>query len=607
MSLLGVVGALLAVGLLIVVHELGHFLAAKRLGVRVERFAVGFGPALVRWRRGGTEYVLNAVPLGGYVKMAGEEPQEAGVGAPDEFFSQSPGRRALIIVAGVLMNALVALVCFVVAFQIGVKFPKAEVGRVVPGGPAEEAGLKPGDEIVGVGAWRDIDFHDLSQLIALSDPATGVDLTIRRAGREQRVRLRPRYSPALGSPVAGFDPAMSLTIKALLKGFPAERAGLRPGDRVVAVDGQTMRSWNHLYQTVQQSAGRELAVTVRRGDETLTFRVAPRPTCTYRLGARPRDGEPVLRAVVSLSPAERAGLVPGDRVVAVGGRRVSTWLELVGALREAPAGPLELTVERAGGRRSVTVKVPAETRQWHNRIGVLGLPPVVGEVEPGGPAEAAGLRPGMRVTPFVLSDGSLHPVSYWEELEVEADHLHGLPLRLRCEADGEVTEVTLRPTPGEPTGRYLIGIEPEPKMVVRKAGLLGAVRLGVKKSILTALSVYQFLRRLLFTRSISSGQLAGPLTIGYITYKAAAHADLSRLLYFLGVVGINLSLVNLLPIPILDGGHLMFIGLEKLKGSPVSPRALALAQYVGLALLIGLFLFVTYNDITRNLKFLLGG
>lgn len=607
MSIVGVVGALLAVGLLIVVHELGHFLAAKWLGVRVERFAVGFGPALVRWQWGQTEYVLGAVPLGGYVKMAGEESQSARRGAPDEFFGQSPGRRALIIVAGVVMNALVALASFVIAFQIGVKFPKAEVGRVVPGGPAEEAGLKSGDEITGVGGWRNVDFYDLSQLIALSDPATGVELTIRRDGREQRLRLRPRYSPALGVPVPGFDPAMSLTIKALIKDFPAEQAGLRPGDRVVAVGGEPMHSWNHLYQTVQQSGGSELAITVRREEETLTFRVSPRSTYTYRLGAWPEESDPVVQMVSTLSPAERAGLAVGDRIVAVEGHRIQSWSQLRRMLEEAEPGPLQLTVERADRLRSVTVVVPAETWQWYGRIGLLGAPAVVGGVEPGGPAEAAGLRPGMQVTHFVLSDGSLRQVSYWEELEAQANGLYGLPLVLRGLADGETTEVTLTPVRGESAGRVLIGIEPEPKMVVRKAGFLGASKLGLKKSVLTALSVYQFLRRLLFTRSISSGQLAGPLTIGYITYKAAARADLSRLLYFLGVVGINLALVNLFPIPILDGGHLMVIGVEKLKGSPVSPRALAVAQYVGLALILGLFLFVTYNDITRNLKFLLGG
>ena len=607
MSIVGVIGAVVAVGMLIVVHELGHFLACRWVGVRVERFSLGFGPPLLRWKPGATEYVLSAIPLGGYVKMAGDEPGDPRTRAPDEFFSQPPGRRAFIIVAGVVVNAILALVCFIMAFQIGVEFPKAEVGRVIVGGPADEAGLQAGDEIVGVGGWRDVDFYDVYLLIALSDPKTGANLVVRRDGREHTVRLFPRYSPALGRPAAGFDAALSLTIMALVKGFPAESVGLQPADRVVAVDGVPMRSWSHLYGTLQESGGREVAVTVVRQGKELTFQVTPRPTFTYGLGASPEDGRPVIDRVGALTPAERGGLRQGDRIAALAGRGVEFWSELVGALAEAESGPLELTVERHGELHTVTVEVPAERKGWYNRIGVLGRPPVIGEVRPGGPADVAGLRPGMRVTQFGFSSDKLHPITYWEEMELEAAALLGPTLVLRAVADGADVEVTLTPEPGEPTGRYLIGIEPEAKKIVRKAGFFGACRLGVKKSLLTALSIYQFLRRMLFTRTISSNQLAGPLTIGVITYKAAAQADMGLLLYFLGMVGINLALVNLLPIPILDGGHLAVIGVEKLKGSPVSPRALALAQYIGLTLIISLFLLVTYNDITRHLKLLLGG
>ena len=607
MSVLGVVVAAFVVGMLIVVHELGHFLVAKRVGVRVERFSVGFGPALVRWQRGGTEYVLRAVLLGGYVKMAGDEPTEGVTGAPDEFFSQPPGRRALIIVAGVAMNALLAFVCFIAAFQIGVKFPKAEVGAVVPGGPAEEAGLEPGDEILAVGGWHDVDMQDVLQLVALADPKVGLPFVVRRDGAERTVRLFPRYSPGVGTPTAGFDPAMSLTIKALVAGFPGESAGLRAGDRLVSADGEPLRSWNHLFDTVQRSGGRELRLAVERQGAMLTFPVTPQATYTYRLGASPADSEATLGAVMVLSPAERAGLAEGDRVLEVGGRPAGKWSELAQALAGAEAGPIAVVVERKGARQTLTVSVPAERARWYNRIGVLGRPPVVGEVEPGGPAEKAGLVPGMRVVRSGSSAESLRPVTFWEELEAEATALNGEPLLLACATPGGEVLLTLTPCEGEPTGRYLIGIQPEEKFLVRKAGFFGACRLGWSKSLLTAVSVYQSFRRILFTHTVSSSQLAGPLTIGYITYKTAAHAQLSRLLYFLGIIGINLSLVNLLPIPILDGGHLLIIAVEKVKGSPVSPRALALAQYVGLAFLVSLFLFLTYNDITLHLKLLLGG
>ena len=608
-----ILATVFVLGLLVFIHELGHFLVAKRVGVRVERFSVGFGPALVRWQRGGTEYVLRAIVLGGYIKMAGDEPTEGVTGAPDEFFSQTPGRRALIIVAGVVMNALLGFLCFIVAFQIGVKFPKAEVGAVVPGGPAEEAGLEPGDEILAVGGWHDVDMQDVLQLVALADPKVGLPFVVDRDGAERTVRLFPRYSPGVGTPTAGFDPAMSLTIKALVAGFPGESAGLSVGDRLVSVDDEPLRSWNHLFDTVQASGGRELRLTVERQGAMLTFPVTPQATYTYRLGASPADSEATLGAVMVLSPAERAGLAEGDRVLEVGGRPAGKWSELVQALAAAESGPVAVVVERKGVRRTLTVSVPAERARWYNRIGVLGRPPVVGEVDPGGPAAQADLLAGMRVVRSGSSAEDLQPVTFWEELEAEATALNGEPLFLGCAPpagagatpEGEAL-LTLTPERGEPTGRYLIGIQPEQKFLVRKASFFGACRLGWSKSLLTAVSVYQSFRRILFTHTVSSSQLAGPLTIGYITHKTAS-TGLSRLLYLLGIIGINLSLVNLLPIPILDGGHLLVIAVEKVKGSPVSPRALALAQYVGLAFLVSLFLFLTYNDITLHLKLLLGG
>jgi len=606
-SVVGVVGALLAVGLLIVVHELGHFLACRWVGVRVERFSIGFGPALVSWKPGETEYVLGVVPLGGYVKMAGEEPSEGVTPAPDEFFSQPASGRALIIVAGVVMNAILAIVCFIIAFKMGVTFPKPEIGHVTPGGPADEAGLRSGDEIVAVGGWRDVDYPDVLQLIALSDPAKGIDVSVRRDGSERTVRLYPAPSRALGMPVAGFNPAMSLRVGALMEGFPAQAAGIKPNDLIVAIDGAPVPSWPHMQQTVQESRGKELTVTVERENSRLDFTVTPEPTYTYELGAQPSVQAPEVAQVAEMSPAERAGLQEGDRILAVEGREAGSWSALDTLLAEAGPGSVGLTVRRGEDSKVLAVVVPEGRPLWDHLIGVLGQKPIVGSVEPGGPAEAAGLTPGTEVTDLGSSPESLRPLRFWEQLEGSVSAAQGGPIVLRCRRGEESILTTVTPRRGEPTGRSLIGIEAQPKRWERKAGLFGAIRLGTRKSMLTALQVYLFVRRVLFTRTISSEQIAGPITIGYITYKAAATSSWSRLLYLLGIVGVNLALINLFPLPILDGGHLAVIALEKVKGSPVSPRALAVAQYVGLALIISLFLLVTYNDITRNLKMLLGG
>ena len=149
------------IGFLIFIHELGHFLVAKRMGVRVERFSLGFGPTIVGFRRGDTEYVLSWIPLGGYVKMAGENPGDPRAGAPDEFTSKPVWRRALIAVAGIAMNSVTALTAFVLAFQLGVEALSPVVGGTEAGWPAWEAGVREGDTLVAIGDTPLRSFEDL--------------------------------------------------------------------------------------------------------------------------------------------------------------------------------------------------------------------------------------------------------------------------------------------------------------------------------------------------------------------------------------------------------------------------------------------------------------
>src|SRR5262245_54139374 len=152
--------AALGIGLVIFIHELGHFLAAKAFKVRVEVFSLGFGPRLWGFTRKGTDYRIALVPVGGYVKMAGDTPGEESSGAPDELTSKSVGQRFVIFSAGVIMNMVLAVVLFPIAFAGGVSFPKPEVGSVDAGGPAWKAGLQPGDEIDRVSNRRIYGFQD---------------------------------------------------------------------------------------------------------------------------------------------------------------------------------------------------------------------------------------------------------------------------------------------------------------------------------------------------------------------------------------------------------------------------------------------------------------
>ncbi|HHT9107195.1 MAG TPA: M50 family metallopeptidase, partial [Candidatus Wunengus sp. YC64] len=203
---------IVGIGLLIFIHELGHFLVAKKIGVRVLAFSLGFGPAIFKKKWGETEYRLSIVPLGGYVKLAGEGPEEEKTGASWEFSSKSAGQRASVFVAGVALNAVLAFIAFIVAFQIGVPFITPEVGQVMPGWPAWEAGIQRGDKIVEIDGSKDLDFEDLFTIVALSNPAAGVSLKVERDNKTFDVTVMPKYDEEHGIQRIGIMPATSLEI-----------------------------------------------------------------------------------------------------------------------------------------------------------------------------------------------------------------------------------------------------------------------------------------------------------------------------------------------------------------------------------------------------------
>jgi len=189
-DVLGAVMVAVGFGGLIFIHELGHYLACRVTGTRVEAFSIGFGPKLFGWRRGHTVYKLSLIPLGGYVKMAAENPGERGTGAPDEFPNKSFSQRLFIMSAGVLFNLILAFLLFAWAFGIGVPTPKAQIGYVVRGGPAWEAGLLPGDTVTHVDGQEILGFTDLVAEVALSDEGP-VTLTVVRDGKTLELEVTP--------------------------------------------------------------------------------------------------------------------------------------------------------------------------------------------------------------------------------------------------------------------------------------------------------------------------------------------------------------------------------------------------------------------------------
>ena len=449
---LGSVGsAIVALGALIFIHELGHFLVAKAVGVGVERFSLGFGPRLWAIRRGETEYCISIVPLGGYVKMVGEEAHgedaihPVATGPPPDprrsFVAKPLWTRFLIVFAGPGMNFVLAAAIFSVVFAVvGSPDFRTVVGRVQPDGAAAQAGL-------------------------------------------------------------------------------------RPRDTIVIVDGQRVEYWGELEERVMRSAGRPLALTAERDGQRREVTIAARQTPVrnvfgeteqvWSLGVSPYL-PPVVGEVQPGMPAAESGIEPRDRIVALDGQPVETWDDLAETISKRPGETLTLTIERAGSRLDVSVTPRAVTER---------------------------------------------------------------------DALGRETSV----------GR--IGIARGAAPTYRRSDPLSAVAKGVARTwdvtALTAVSIWK-----LMTGAIPASSIGGPLQISMVAGQQAQQGLVSYA-FFVALISVNLGILNLLPVPMLDGGHLLFFVIEAVLGRPLSVRKREIAQQIGLALLMLLMVFALFNDLTR--------
>jgi regulator of sigma E protease len=270
---------LFVLGVLVFVHELGHFLAARRLGVRVLTFSLGFGPKLLKVRRGDTEYCISAVPLGGYVKMAGENPDDPRTGRSDEFLSKTKWERFQILIMGPAMNIILAVVVMAVVLAQGAEVPIYQdqppvVGAVTPGSPAERAGIQRGDRILTV-AGDQVDTWDDLFLAVGTRPDRDVPLTLLRAGQTRTVNIRPVSETRFEIGNIGVLPDINPIVASVIAGEPAERAGLKAGDIVLAVNGERMVTRTQFIEAISRNGGREIELTIDRNKEQLTLKATP--------------------------------------------------------------------------------------------------------------------------------------------------------------------------------------------------------------------------------------------------------------------------------------------------------------------------------------------
>ncbi|MEE8558116.1 MAG: RIP metalloprotease RseP [Myxococcota bacterium] len=515
----------LVLGVLIFVHELGHFLAAKGFGVKVERFSLGFGPAIVQRTVGETEYRVAWIPFGGYVKMLGELPGEP---LPEEelpraFTSRPVYQRVVIAAAGPAMNFFLPLLLLGGAYIAGVPSATARVGSVITGSVAEASGLLPGDRILSVGGQPTEWWAEVSDEV--EEAAGALILEVERRGEQRTLTLQAGSEvdrTALGLGMQPSAPAAVLAVRD--ERAPAALAGLRTGDRVVRVDGAEIQDWPAFVETLEgksRSVDLEVARAVE-GQEPETLRVTVEPVgpgVVQRLGIL--SGDLLVDQVEDGSPAEAGGLEVGDLVLAVNDRPIRGFRDLAAQIRSSGGAPVQLRVLRDG--RPVGLEVLPEERTL--------------------------VRAGIKEEAYAIG--------------------------IRGGAPG-ASELRTR----------------------RIANPFTALAMGAEWSLDITVRTFQGIGMLLSGKVGREG-LAGPIGIGVIAAQSFQAGWVPGLL-IMAVISINLAILNLLPIPVLDGGQIVFALAEKAKGSPISFRTREIAQQVGVTLLLLVMVFAVWNDFTRH-------
>jgi len=433
---------LIGLAALIFVHELGHFLAARWVGVIVEKFSIGFGPKIFGYKSGDTEYMLAAIPLGGYVKMKGEELEESFDKEEGSFAAAPPNHRLLIAFAGPLFNILFSIGIYFFVYLAGTPNLAPIVGAVKEDSPAQIAQLQAGDKIVSI-EEKEIRFWEDLQDIVHNSPGKTLNFTIERGGSSRiEIPVTPvaeeitdMFGDKENVGLIGISPLVH-NITYVKKGSAADKAGIKAGDVLLSVDGVVIKGWGDLKPAAVDKPGRELTFRIQRGATELVLKVTPTP------------------------------------------------------------------------------KTVPDPQQENKKI-------EIGEIG-------------------IAMSGTIEEEIY---------------------------------------------------------GPLGAFNRSLKETWRMISLIGVSIQKMIFG-SIPADSIGGPILIFQI-YGEQAEQGFSELVRLTALLSINLGLLNLLPIPVLDGGHILFFTIEILKGRPVSEKNQERAQQVGIFMLISLMVFAFYNDILR--------
>lgn len=533
------------IGLLVFVHELGHFLAAIYYKVRVETFSLGFGPKIFKVIHKGTVYCISALPLGGYVKMYGDEP---GKDIPEELKNQSylhkpVGQRIVIALAGPLMNLFFAALLFAVIAYTGDKTLAPTVGEIATNSVAFENGFRPYDSIktidgTSVRTWKEV--TDI-----LEDSAgKNLNFEIDRFGEAVQITATPKSSEndnlfstadRIGK-IDGLHSNLHFPFVGVYKDGNLDRAGIRTGDQIIEINGQTVEWFKDIEPLVLEE--------LFNGTNNGTIKVKVRRFEDFRKNKDFKE--------------------------------------------------FEITLH---GRDFTEQKVDIFTPDT-----------VIAEVQKGSPAEKAGL---LRLDKILSINGN--PIVSFEDIvkNVSTYKPEGEKLKIEIQRQGEINIFEMAPEMnslegqyGEKENRFTIGVIPTlfvaPKTYVWKSDSIGETlsRAWNQTLVWTNVTLMSFVR--IVQNRVSSKNISGIISIGQVAQQSWS-VGVNAFLKMMAIISINLFIINLLPIPILDGGHLLIFILEAIKGAPLSLRKIEMAQQVGFLIILFLMAFALFNDFSRIL------
>ncbi|MBN2589759.1 MAG: site-2 protease family protein [Sedimentisphaerales bacterium] len=706
-AFVNVLFVMLGFGAVILVHEFGHFIIAKISNIKVEAFSIFMPPILFGVQRtekgfkvrilpeifpkkgekgdessegalsfiipkkcnpGETEYRVGLIPFGGFVKMLGQE--DAGSvktsDDPRSFANKPVFTRAAVIAAGVCFNVVSAVIIFMIAFLVGINLAPAKVGSVIPDSPAAVAGIRAGDEIVEInGKSKDLDFSDIGVAAALSGKNEEISLTVKHPDSSEEVyKLIAELREGEQMRLFGILQPNSLNIAKLSKDDANDlyaKTRLRPGDKVVSVNGRGIRGHWEMEEIISNLLEPEVNLSVECADEIVSDQSINTKIPLNMNVVQSSDSGLMLCNIYSMVPrlkiasseivpdsmesdAENRGFLkkilylfvsakdkisslfskkeliekpehplhPGDIILAIGDIENPTYEELTDIAAEYKDKELPVKVLRKdadGNEQELTVTVTPKQPAGSKKV-LIGIVPVLDAAHP---VVAQTIDVGDDLQKLEIPRGAVITavdgvqVNSFYDIIREIRKYPGERITLNWRIDKEIA------------GNVAINVQAEDQKLItprssfavnipfgmlkesyKASGPFHAVVMGYRKTVNFIAQTYVTLRRLV-TGMVSPQNLMGPVGIMRISYRIVADQPPIYYVYFLGLINAVIAVFNFLPVPPLDGGLVLLLIIEKIKGSPISEKTQTIIAYTTWTLILTLVIYVTFNDLTRRM------